>query len=383
MTATATAHERRRLAAAVAGRRRCGRGRPRYRHPRRGDRRPNLQDSAAVVAHVRGNLAALLPWIWTADALPALAHATRAARGARTTRAFAHDGSPAVPSLRRLPILADDEAADFASLVLDAEAARALRVLSFVDQPPALLLRETVDDLRRLIFANSRCALRPTAIVMCGPPGSGKSASLDVGIETLNSLAGGPTRDAFVYINPDVWLAKLCGNDNALRRLANYCNHETFLMALGQKRHIIFDGTGRSPLNTCSRVIGRLLEAGYRVHMLCVLASYETCRRRIRRRAALIERDVPDAFLQATTRELRASIPKYIAGTATGLCESLMLFDNDGDTPPPPPPSDAPSASDEMAAGNGGGSHAGWSVPERARAAAALDRRRAAATHRG
>ena len=79
------------------------------------------------------------------------------------------------------------------------------------------------------MLSGTCCSLRPTAIIMAGPPGSGKSKSLDDCIPLVHQHHGGPaTFDEYAIINPDVWIGELCENNNAHRNVANYCNHETF-----------------------------------------------------------------------------------------------------------------------------------------------------------
>ena len=67
---------------------------------------------------------------------------------------------------------------------------------------------------------------------------------------------------------------------------------------MSQRRHIVFDGTGKSILNTCGRIIGRLAAAGYRVHICIVLASCERCWERIEERRMITDRGVPKKVLQ-------------------------------------------------------------------------------------
>ena len=58
----------------------------------------------------------------------------------------------------------------------------------------------------------------------------------------------------------------------------------SFLRAVGLKQHLIFDGTGKSLLNTCGRIISRMKRQGYRVHLCIVLASYDSCMANIKAR---------------------------------------------------------------------------------------------------
>ena len=105
--------------------------------------------------------------------------------------------------------------------------------------------------------SGTRCAFRPFLVVLAGPPGSGKTSALRMCIERLINQQGGPPQSHYVDINPDYWITQLCDNNNAYRPVANFLNHETFLSAVAQRRHIIFDGTAKSVLNTVGRVISR------------------------------------------------------------------------------------------------------------------------------
>ena len=74
----------------------------------------------------------------------------------------------------------------------------------------------------------------------------------------LAKLGLGPSIESYLTIDPDFWLSNVCQNDNACRPLVNWLNHENFLRAVGLKQHLIFDGTGKSLLNTCGRIVSRM-----------------------------------------------------------------------------------------------------------------------------
>ena len=237
---------------------------------------------------------------------------------------FAEDGEPNAP---RLPV----GSAPF-FFRLDARTVSAWRVLCFLDKPPALSHAAEIARLRASLLTPARCAFRPFALVMAGPPGSGKSRSLARCVPLVASGLGGPAqRSAYAEINPDVWISDLCDNNNAYRNVANYCNHETFLSAVAQRRHLIFDGTGKSLVNTCSRIIARLQGQGYHVIICVVLSKMATCWRRIEARREATDRAVPRGVLSATVRDLQRAVPVYIEGPQNGLCEATYLFANEDD----------------------------------------------------
>jgi len=185
--------------------------------------------------------------------------------------------------------------------------------------------------MRAAVFARSQSSFQPTAIVMVGAPGSGKTAVLPQGIGLLRATCGGPPSDAYVRINPDFWISSLCHSNNEHRNVANYLNHETFLTAIAQRRHLVFDSTGKSVLNTCGRVIARLKQAGYRIHFVVVLASLKTCWRRIEARRIERGRSVPYKIAQTTLQSLAHALRTYLLESKQ-LCESALVFDNDDDS---------------------------------------------------
>ena len=143
------------------------------------------------------------------------------------------------------------------------------------------------------------------------------------------SHANAPPAGSYARIDPDVWITELCKNDNAYRPLANYCNHETFLTAVRQKRHLLFDATGRQLLNTCGRIIGRLVRQGYRVHLVVVLSKRATCWERIEKRHKDTGRGVPGFIFNPTFDDMKTVVPVYLRGASSGLCETSVLCENE------------------------------------------------------
>jgi len=242
---------------------------------------------------------------------------------------FGESGEPVVPTID-----------DVKLRVMEATAVDmdAVRGACFPESPPAMLNVARVHAVRDSAAVRVPAALpsvSPVAIVTIGSNGSGKSHVLQsLTIGELQRSHGGPS--AYVDIDPDRFISELCDNDNEQRALANFCNHESFIHAIGQRRPLIFQGTGKSLETTCSRVIGRLREAGYRVFVIVVLASPADCLRRIEERRALTGRAVPSFVLLGTIKALRETIPAYIAQRRV-LCERVLLYDNQRERPPTGP----------------------------------------------
>ena len=75
-------------------------------------------------------------------------------------------------------------------------------------------------------------------------------------------------------------------------------------------------------------------QAGYTVHLVIVLASLETCWRRIEERRLERGRSVPFSLAQATSISLRRALRVYLNSSAE-LAETALMYDNDRDAPVP------------------------------------------------
>ena len=185
----------------------------------------------------------------------------------------------------------------------------------------------------------------PCAIVTVGPVGSGKSWVLrgkDSPIDSQMARAFGgmftpPKLSEFCTLDPDAVLHSLCagmgaGFDASLRPYANFVNHENFHHAIGMRKHIIFDGSARDPVNICGRVISRLRPAGYRVIFLVVLSSFTTARRRGIARGKETGRETTESFTRFVYKSLQKSLPIYLSSIGEGLAgDGVLFFTNDID----------------------------------------------------
>eukprot|EP00316_Scyphosphaera_apsteinii_P008478 CAMPEP_0119318454 /NCGR_PEP_ID=MMETSP1333-20130426/46489_1 /TAXON_ID=418940 /ORGANISM="Scyphosphaera apsteinii, Strain RCC1455" /LENGTH=446 /DNA_ID=CAMNT_0007324631 /DNA_START=83 /DNA_END=1423 /DNA_ORIENTATION=+ len=206
-----------------------------------------------------------------------------------------------------------------------------IRHIIFAHAPPVMTDYMRVRRVREACFHQTLSAQNPVAIVTVGAPGGGKTyVATQACVPYLQQHHGTPQLNALVHIDPDKMISGVCDNNNAYRPLANFCNHETFLAAVGQRRHMLFDGTGKDLMNTCGRVISRLRAANYRVFICIVLASYDKCLQRIRTRFEETGRDVPEPFVRMTNEALQKVIPVYLHEQQS-MCEALLIYDNDSD----------------------------------------------------
>lgn len=279
---------------------------------------------AVVSANIFENLQRILPFKQT---LAQLGELLRHVDECLHHWHFNNDDTPLAPP----PVLPAGHPA--AGLRLSRVVLDLLRMAMFIDKPPALIADSSeIRELRRAALGRSPSSFWPSAVIMVGPPGAGKTAALPQGIELLHRRCGAPPSCEYARINPDFWIAQLCHYNNEHRDVANFVNHDTFLTAIAERRHLVFDSTGKSVLNTCGRVIGRLRRAGYCVHLVVVLASLPSCWRRIEARRACEGRAVPYKLAQETMHALKHALRTYLL-ECNDLFESTFVLDNDSDVP--------------------------------------------------
>ena len=263
---------------------------------------------------------ALLPW---STRIPPLRAAI--ARILPRHDAWAHDESGRVDNP---PTVSPQELVALSPSQLDD-----LKRLAFVMAPPHMLdgaqIRGHTATLYKHVRPDADVMRQPTAVVTVGAPGSGKSyVAAKEALALLHSMGEGPAPDQYLYSDPDFWLTSNCQNDNACRPLVNWLNHETFLKAIRLKQHIFFDGTGKSLMNTCGRVISRLRGAGYAVHLCIVFAGYDSCVSNIAERKKRTGRDVPLKFVSDTIEMLAPAVDVYVSRHSE-ICERVLVYTNE------------------------------------------------------
>ena len=210
--------------------------------------------------------------------------------------------------------------------------AHAIRHLAFCHLPYSHITFEDVSRMRKALFCRAPEIDPPHAIVTVGPPGCGKSFLMNTR-QGQADFAGLPPLDCFATIDPDETVHFICGGkgqpvDPASRPLANFINHENFLISVAQRRPLLFDGSGRDPLNICGRVISRMAPNGYRVTMVIVLCSYARCLERARIRQAQTGRETPVSFIDFVFKSLQSAVPLYIRQHAH-IAERLLVYSNE------------------------------------------------------
>jgi len=287
-----------------------------------------VMNDALYSANIYENLHALLPWT---QRMPPLRAFVR--RVNQRHDSWSHDDTGRVDNA---PTVVPEEQCE-----LSAQHLADLRRLAFVQLSPTMLHPPTLAEHTRKMWAAAAPPpspplpkrlvppLPPTAVVTVGTPGSGKSfVAIRDCLPVLAEMGLGPSESQYLKIDPDFWLSQVCHNDNGCRPLVNWLNHENFLRACRRRQHIFFDGTGKSLLNTCGRVIARLRSQGYRVHIVIVLASFETCMSNVRERFERTGRDVPKKIVLETFKFLAQTARVYISRQAA-MCDRVIVYDND------------------------------------------------------
>ena len=183
----------------------------------------------------------------------------------------------------------------------------------------------------------SSASSRPTLIVLCGPPGVGKST-----IKTQLLAEGGVTD--YINIDPDEIRTILMANgvtfsdDITMRGITNAFNKRISDRAQELGLNIVFDTTGQN-FRAVSDLFRQSKSAGYKTTFAVIWASKETCLRRVDSRNKYllasgsgrielpidVARGIYDGFLQEK-------------GTASNLlidypvsADNVLLYNNDTD----------------------------------------------------
>ena len=183
----------------------------------------------------------------------------------------------------------------------------------------------------------SSASSRPTLIVLCGPPGVGKST-----IKTQLLAEGGVTD--YINIDPDEIRTILMANgvtfsdDITMRGITNAFNKRISDRAQELRLNIVFDTTGQN-FRAVSDLFRQSKSAGYKTTFAVIWASKETCLRRVDSRNKYllasgsgrielpidVARGIYDGFLQEK-------------GTASNLlidypvsADNVLLYNNDTD----------------------------------------------------
>ena len=201
------------------------------------------------------------------------------------------------------------------------------------------------DALRRSASSASSASERPTLIVLCGPPGCGKSTIKE------KLLAKEGVTD-YIDIDPDEIRTILMKNgvrfsdDKTMAGITNAFNKRMSDQAQKMGLNIVFDTTGQNIL-AVRGIIKSSKELKYKTTFAVIWASKETCLRRVERRNASsrdrlvlpieIAEGIYDGFLEKGTVSDYFKYPVgadnvFLYNNNTDGAEPVLLFSKEGRT---------------------------------------------------
>ena len=192
------------------------------------------------------------------------------------------------------------------------------------------------DALRKSSSASSASSAssseRPTLIVLCGPPGCGKS-------KTKEQLIAQEGVTDYIDIDPDEIRSILEANDvvfsddKTMGRITNAFNKRMSDQAQTMGLNIVFDTTGQNIL-AVRGIIKSSKELKYKTTFAVIWASKDTCKERVASRNASSgsKRRVlpPEIAEDIYDKLLKGTISDYLINYPIGA-NKILLYNNDTD----------------------------------------------------
>ena len=199
--------------------------------------------------------------------------------------------------------------------------------------------------LRSASSSSSSASERPTLIVLCGPPGCGKST-------TKTQLLAKEGITDYIDIDPDEIRSILMANgvrfsdDKTMAGITNAFNKRMSDQAQKEGLNIVFDTTGQNRI-AVRGIIKSSKQIRYKTTFAVIWASKETCLRRVERRNASsrdrlvlpieIAEGIYDGFLEKGTVSDYFKYPVgadnvFLYNNNTDGAEPVLLFSKEGRT---------------------------------------------------
>jgi hypothetical protein len=176
---------------------------------------------------------------------------------------------------------------------------------------------------------------RPTLIVLCGPPGCGKS-TIKEGLIRKEGVTD------YINIDPDEIRTILMANgvtfsdDKTMAGITNAFNKRMSDRAQSEKLNIVFDTTGQN-FQAVSGLIRSSKDLGYKTTFAVIWASLETCKRRVDSRNKYLITS-GSGRIQMPPEIVTSIYDKFLNGTASMLlidypvrADNVLLYNNDTD----------------------------------------------------
>ena len=175
----------------------------------------------------------------------------------------------------------------------------------------------------------------PKVLVLCGPPGCGKST---IKMSLLSKISV----EKYINIDPDeirtilMSLGVRFSDDKTMAGITNAFNKRMSDQAQIQRLNIVFDTTGQN-FRAVSDLIKGSRDIGYKSYFTVIWASLETCVRRVSSRNQHLI-DSGSGRIQMPEEIVRGIYDNFLKGTASTLLldypvrpDEVFLYNNNAD----------------------------------------------------
>jgi len=192
--------------------------------------------------------------------------------------------------------------------------------------------QQQLHALERLVYASEEMARpRPVAIYTAGPPGAGKSSTLETCLKQLQMRP-----ENFIIHDPDFITQSLRYFKESpkthqtiiqsMNRISHPLNDLFIEKSVSNGLNIIIGGTSRNP-DTKLAHISRLRDRGYKIIMIATHAPLQTILERVRRRAEKTGRAINDDVVATIYTDIKGALPIY---ATSELIDIMYIYDNRG-----------------------------------------------------
>lgn len=186
-----------------------------------------------------------------------------------------------------------------------------------------LLLPYDLDKIYRNLIHNDLGKIyqaRPSAFIICGAPGVGKSTSVDSILKIYKV-------SSYILLDPDLVRTELIKQGLPQREalgLQSRANRNLVDHAISEQRNIIYNSVCRNP-EKIYEVIGKLREAGYRIVFSMVYVPKELALNRVENRNKYDPRPTDRRIASGSYDEINDLAENYIKGN---IADEVLLFVN-------------------------------------------------------
>lgn len=162
----------------------------------------------------------------------------------------------------------------------------------------------------------------PTAIIMIGGPGSGKTSAKLACVKSL-----GFSLSNFINIDPDEIIASLFKVNYDCKKPMHNVLNKLFYKSWRGKYNIIIDKTGKDFKETYKKFINFLKERGYNIYLCINVLDYSTAVSRINKRNRSCDTKRQCATAKKTYKKLKNIYGKYV-NLHCKDADGVFVYDN-------------------------------------------------------